>query len=272
MISGLAGPQGEPSQSPYQVTCVRPASARNAATCPRSMKRSVSGTTTGLAPLPPPPREGVPGLVRDQIPGYRADVVVHLGDDAARFHLLPGVPGVPVLPVPHGRVPGLEREPAARREVAGQGTERRADVAVLQEQLEHVPGHDDQVEAAAGGQPRRAGLDPADPAAARPGPGQGQHRRCRVGARHVVPPARELAGELPRAAAHVEDPGRWRAGQAEIERSAGVGGIERVIQRRQPWIGVAGAGLAPLATLGWLPLGWPPPGWLAVDTPPRLEP
>ena len=50
MISGLAGPQGEPSQSPYQVTCVRPASARNAATCPRSMKRSVSGTTTGLAP------------------------------------------------------------------------------------------------------------------------------------------------------------------------------------------------------------------------------
>ena len=47
MISGLAGPYGEPSQSPYQVTCARPASARNAATWAWSMNRSVSGTTTG---------------------------------------------------------------------------------------------------------------------------------------------------------------------------------------------------------------------------------
>ena len=45
MISGLAGPYGEPSQSPYQVTGVRPAATRNTATWAWSMNRSVSGTT-----------------------------------------------------------------------------------------------------------------------------------------------------------------------------------------------------------------------------------
>ena len=186
--------------------------------------------------------EAEPSLVRDELTGHRADVVVHVRHQARRLHPLPGVPRVPALPLAHGRIPGLERDPAARGQVPGQGAQRRADLTVLQEQLEHVPGHDDQAEAGLGGQAGGVGLDPAHPVAAGPGAGHGQHRRRWVRPGHLVPPGRELAGEPPGAAAHVQNPGRRRAGQAEVERRGGVGRIQRVVQGRQPRIGVARTG------------------------------
>ncbi len=252
MISGLCGPHGEPSQSPYQVTSGQPGfpeergdlglvqeaeRVRDHHGLPvqaRLTLRAGAGVRAG---------EAEPGLVGDQVTGHRADVIVHVGHQAGRFHPLPGVLRVPVLPLPHGRVPGLERDPAPRGQLPGQGPQRRPDVVVGQQQLEHVPGHDDQVETGPGGQARGVGLDPAHPVTAGTGPGDIQHRRRRVGTGHLVPAGGELAGEAPRAAAHVQDPGRRRAGQAEVEPRAVPGRVQRVVQGGQPRISVAGAGL-----------------------------
>lgn len=168
----------------------------------------------------------------------------HLGfhsDRGAAMDNFPCVLGRPVLPGASERVSGLEGEAAAEAEGAADGGQRGSQLIVVDEDLEGVTGHDDEVEPVAPVERGQIAQDPLDVGLLLPGQvehgGGGVEAAESSGVAGLAGGMQELAG----AAADVEDAvGGHEEGQVEVEVSSVEG--EGVVEVGECGVGEDGVG------------------------------
>jgi hypothetical protein len=120
----------------------------------------------------------------------------------------------------------------------------------MQEHLEHVAGHDDEIEARLEREAPGIAVDPAHAPGAGPAARDLHHAGGRIGAGDAMPTLRQRDREPACPAAHVEDGLRRIAGECEVVRVEGLGRVGRVIARGKARIGVDGAGHGALSSPG----------------------
>jgi hypothetical protein len=171
-----------------------------------------------------PVRQAVGSLKRDEF-AVRAVVLaaVRVSDLQGLEKLSAGQPADqrrprrPLASPIHARITSLKCNPAALLEMATHGLQYRQRIGVGKQDLERMPGHDDQVEAPKRLVALRRRLDPLHPFRVRFASGHRQHRRGWINTRRPVTPFGEDTAQRARTATQIEDIAWAQSGEGDVE-------------------------------------------------------
>ena len=236
MISGLVSVNGWRSQSPYRCSMAESGVGEEGGQGVEI--EEAEGASAGLRLRPAGTRECVGE--GDAVAGYGGFNAGLHSDRTAAVDDFPGMLGSPGLPCAGEGVSGLEGEAAAVGERSADSGEGVSQLVVVEEDLEGVAGHCDEVELAGPVDRGKVAADPFDVGALA---GLLEHGAGGIEAGEASGVA-GLAGEVEqfaRTAADVEDAvGGQQEGEVEVEVAAVRG--EGVIVLGEAWVGEVGVG------------------------------